>query len=51
VEGEAWIEMMDLRNELSHGYDEELSRRAEKTVRSMCFKLLTSLYDFLKQSL
>ncbi|MGA8164407.1 MAG: nucleotidyltransferase substrate binding protein [Waddliaceae bacterium] len=48
-DGHLWIAMLDKRNELTHTYNEEQSKRAVKLIREDYFPALEQVYTKLKE--
>ncbi len=46
-----WTEALDKRNEMSHMYDEQLTKKTEKLIRVSYAPILEELYVYLKKSL
>lgn len=50
-DGKTWISALELRNKLSHVYDERISVQAERAIRNVYFALFENLYKYLEKSL
>jgi len=46
-----WIESLDSRNEMSHTYEEELSKKAADKIRNSFAPILFSLYEYFKKTI
>jgi len=49
ADGQVWIDMLDLRNQLSHRYDGSLTDEALGNLAGRHLTALDALYQFLKQ--
>ncbi len=47
-EGEAWLRMVNSRNEFAHIYRQELALKVEKAVREEYYRLFVELRSFLE---
>src|SRR3989338_862597 len=50
-DGKAWIGALEMRNALSHMYDEQISIKAEKMIRVEYSPLFKNLYEYLENSI
>jgi nucleotidyltransferase substrate binding protein (TIGR01987 family) len=50
-DGEAWMEMLDNRNLMSHTYQEEIFQEVVNNVHSKYFPVMTRLIDYLEKEL
>jgi len=51
ADGEAWIKMLETRNDLSHMYDEQVSIVAERAIQSVYAKQFQELHDYFAKAL
>ena len=47
----AWIDALKRRNEMSHLYDQALTKKTEASIRSSFAPILGELYEYLKRSI
>lgn len=47
--GTLWIEMLDKRNELTHTYNQEQSKKAVETIRNRYLQPLEQVYEVMKK--
>ncbi len=50
-DGRVWLKMLDTRNELSHTYDETMSKKADKEIHDKYATAFAELYEYLKKLL
>lgn len=51
VDGKTWLDALDKRNEMSHMYDEKLTREADQKIRSEYAPILATVNEYFKKQL